>query len=105
MISLLNAPVLTSFGTFSFKPMTVSEAKKLIKHGFTSYIGHQSTCDVLGRLLDAEIPLNRTQYYQQPGEKALVFKLKTRPPEGVVLKTKKEIEQQGYEFGILERIN
>jgi len=105
-IALLNAPVVTNFGEFSFKPVSDADAKEfIIKNGFTSYIGHQSTCDILTQLLEVDVPLNRTQYTQQPGEKALIFKLKTRPPEGVVLKTIEEIENCGYEFGLLERIN
>jgi hypothetical protein len=46
--------------------------------------------------------MNRIQYQQAPGNTALVFKLKGRAPEGKILTTK-EIEEIGYEWGILER--
>ncbi len=101
MLTLLNAPILTTYGSFTFEPLTVEQAKQLVATGFQSYIGHQSTCDILSKLLEAQIPHNRGLYIQQSGEQALVFRLKNRIAEGQVLNTIEEIEAIGYEFGLL----
>ncbi|MEO6542212.1 MAG: DUF1874 domain-containing protein [Ferruginibacter sp.] len=105
MLTLLNAPILTTYGTFAFEAVNREQAKDLVKNGFQSFIGHQGTCDILSQLHGVDVSLNRTQYFQQPGEQALILKLKTRAAEGVVLKTIEEIEACDYEFGILNRIS
>lgn len=104
MIALLNAPVLTAFGIFSFERVDMEKARMLAAGGVHSFIGHQSTCDILSLLLEVEVTLNRAQYQQQPHEQALVFKLTNRLAAGEVLNTLEAITAQGYELGLLERI-
>ena len=85
-------------------PINVNEAKKMVKNGFESAVGNQSTCDVLTSLFGISVPMNRVKYLQNVGDVALVFKLKGRPEEGKIL-TVEEIEQIGYEFGSLEKLS
>ena len=54
-------------------------------------------------LLGVEIPVNRQMFVQAAGQKALVFKLNGRPEEGKILSVE-DIEQIGYKFQLLERI-
>jgi hypothetical protein len=103
MIKILNTSILTCYGSYSYEPLTLEESKLLISEGFESAVGHQSTCDILSSLLGKEVKLNRIQYSQKEGEIALVFKLKGRPEEGKILSVS-EIEQIGYEFGKLTRL-
>lgn len=103
-VTVLNTSILTTFGQFNYSPISVDEAKEMLKNGFESAVGHQSTCDVLNSLLDVEIPMNRIQYSQNINDVALVFKLKGRPEEGKIL-TVNEIEAIGYEFGKLIRLS
>ena len=95
---------MTCFGNYEYKQISVTEAKELIKNGFQSAVGHQSTCDVLNTLLDPDIEMNRIVYQQQVGETALIFKLNCRAQEGKIL-TASEIEAMGYTFGRLVRIS
>jgi len=104
MLNLLNAPILTSFGNFNYNPISVEEAKQLVQHGFTSYIGHKITCEIISQILSVEVPERREQYKQQVGEQALIFQLKIRLGPGQVLKTREEIEAVGYEFGLITKI-
>ncbi len=62
-------------------------------------IGH---AEVSSELLNTPIPVNRIDYIQQPGERAIVFKLKSRVPAGTIL-SKQQIEEIAYEFGLLTR--
>lgn len=103
-ITLLNTSILTTYGTFEFQPILLSEARDLVKsHEVVSAIGHAATADVLSDLLGIKVTPNRLEFSQNVGETALVFKLKSRIPEGKVL-NRAEIETVGYEFGILRRL-
>ncbi len=101
---LINSPILTSFGDWKFSgPLTVAEAKSRLSNNFISAIGHQSGAAFLSVLLDIEIPVNRIEINMQPGDSALVLRLKSRLPEGKVL-THEEIQQIPYELGWLVRV-
>lgn len=102
-VTLLNCAIITAEGSYSLKKTSLEEVKKLIENvEIQSAIGHQATAEILTELLKTNVPMNRIQYEQQSGETAIVFKLKSRIPEGKIL-TREEIEQIGYEFCILEK--
>lgn len=104
MTTILNTSIITSHGTYTYKPCSLEQAKELVAGGYQSAIGHESTAAVISTLLGVDVHMNRIQYQQQQGETALVFKLKGRAPEGKILTTE-EIEEIGYEWGVLERID
>jgi hypothetical protein len=105
---LLNTSILTVFGSFTYEPVSLAEARKLVREFqeegklIQSAIGHEATADVIARDLQCEVPVNREQFKQSTEDVALIFKLKKRPPEGKIL-TRQEIEAIGYEFGLLLR--
>ena len=101
-LTILNTSILTAFGDFSYRQIALDEAKAIVAGGFESAVGHSSTANVISTLLDIDCPENRQQYAQGVGDTALVFKLKGRAPEGVILTTE-EIEAMGYEWGLLTR--
>jgi hypothetical protein len=106
MLTVLNTSILTSYGYFNYRKISLQDAKNLLRrfeYEFQSAVGHQSTCDILSSLLGVHVPLNRITYKQEVDDIALVFKLKGRPEEGKIL-TVAEIEEIGYEFGILEKL-
>jgi hypothetical protein len=74
-----------------------SEAKQLLSKGFISAVGHQSTADIMSAVLGIPVPYNRVQVYLEPGDEAVCFVLRSRPPEGRVL-SKEELESIGYYF-------
>jgi uncharacterized protein yddF len=101
-IAILNTTILTADGDFTLKIISLDEAKQLIQDKETlSAVGHESTAQILTELLETEVPLNRIQFKQQSGQKALCFKLNGRPQEGAIL-TAEEIEKIGYEFKLLQ---
>ena len=111
-LALLNTSILTAFGSFQYQPVSLSDAQLLAYNavepmigpddGVISAIGHESTAAVLADLLGMPIAMNRIQFEQEVNQSALVFKLKGRTPEGVIL-TREQIEGIGYEFGLLTR--
>jgi hypothetical protein len=105
----INASVLTTFGKFRFKKLSLKQAKNLIKQfadddakQIESAIGHTATAEVLTDLLGYKVETNRIEFLQTIEDAALVFKLKKRASEGVVL-NREEIEKIGYEFGLLTK--
>lgn len=61
-----------------------------------SYIGHESTAQILGRTLGLEVKVNRGIYEPKPGDVALVFRLRGRPQGDV-----KEIRLEDLEISIV----
>lgn len=103
-IAILNTPILTDVGTYKLSNITLEQAQKLVNdNDFDSYIGHQATSEILSILLGTEVPMNRQQFKQEIGQKAIIFKLNSRLQEGQVLTTIQEIESIGYTFQLLER--
>jgi hypothetical protein len=103
MITILNTSIITAYGSYSYKPCSLDRAKKVVASDFQSAVGHESTAAVISTLLGVEVKMNRIPYHQRAGDTALVFKLLGRPPEGKIL-TAEEIEEIGYEWGLLERM-
>lgn len=107
-ITVLNTSILTNFGKYQYNEISLDRAREIAQqaNGFgllASAVGHQSTCDILTKLLGVTIPMNRIEYKQEVGTAALLFKLKGRPEEGKIL-TVEEIEEIGYNFGLLIRL-
>lgn len=103
-IAILNTPILTVEGNYKLSSITLEQAQKLVnENDFDSYIGHQATSEILSILLGTEVPMNRQQFKQEVGQKAIIFKLNSRLQEGQVLTTIQEIESIGYTFQLLER--
>jgi hypothetical protein len=105
VIYILNTPILTSYGDWRFSgPISTLEATEKIELGFQSAIGHESSAYFLSELLNVQIPCARIQALLNPGDSALVFRIKTRLPEGRLLSAN-EIKATPFELGWLERLS
>jgi NAD-specific glutamate dehydrogenase len=104
-IAILNGAIITADGEYFCRTISLEEARDLIRSApeVLSAVGHQATADILTDLLGINVTLNRINFHQEPGQKALVFKLNSRPPEGAIL-SRDEIETFGYQFQLLCRI-
>ena len=103
-VTILNTSIITSYGFFAYEPCSLKRARRIVKdNGFESAVGHESTAQVISALLGVDCKTNRIRFSQQENTSALVFKLNGRAPEGKIL-TASEIEEIGYEWGILTRL-
>ncbi|HOA81056.1 MAG TPA: YddF family protein [Defluviitaleaceae bacterium] len=103
-VALFNGTIATTDGLYRIQSISLEEAKKLIEdNGFISAIGHEATSQIMTDLFGINIPMNRIDFKQEVGQKAVVFKLNKRPPEGVIL-TREQIEKTGYQLKLMERI-
>jgi hypothetical protein len=101
---ILNTPILTAFGKWDFSPMSIDEAKAFANEAdFVSAVGHQATADLLTQILGTDVPCLRQAVTLEKGDKALVFRLMRRLPEGVVLGAK-DLAAEDFSFGMLERL-
>ena len=106
-IYLLNSPILTDWGTYKFSEINIQEAKFYLMHGLENYvsaIGHEGTAEILSKLLGFEVSANRISVKMETGDKAVVFRMLERLPEGKIL-TSEELEKLKYTFGILEKVD
>lgn len=103
-ITLLNTSILTAYGMYDFQQISLDGARDLVTEAeIVSAIGHAATAEILSDLLEIKVESNRIEFKQNVEDIALIFKLKTRITEGKVL-NREEIEEIGYEFGILRRL-
>lgn len=103
-LGLLNTSILTEDGVYALTTISLADAKGLVeKNSLDSAVGHASTAEIMTELLGIEIPVNRQNFRQEVGQQALIFKLNSRPPEGKIL-TRDEIEEIGYKFQLLTRL-
>lgn len=102
MIYVLNAPVITNFGSYSFIRLSPGEARSLLADGFISAIGHEGTARIMSGIIGTEIPYNRISVHMMPGDKAVVLWLLDRPGEGHIYSAE-ELDKIPCELGLLER--
>lgn len=101
---LLNAAILTTYGTWRFEgPVAVERAAEVLRGGFVSAVGHAGAADFLTRLLGVPVPVNRTSVEMQRGDRAVVLRLKARLPEGAVL-SDEQMRTLPFELGLLSRL-
>ncbi|ABR36470.1 MULTISPECIES: YddF family protein [Clostridium] len=103
-IGIFNGTVATTNGVYKISDIDIKEAKELlIENGFISAIGHEATAEAVSDTFNMDIKMNRINFKQEVGQKAIVFKLNERPEEGRIL-SRKEIEEIGYSFKLMERL-
>lgn len=103
-VGIFNGTIATTNGIYKISDITIDQAKKLIhENGFISAIGHKATAEAISDCFNIHIPMNRIDFKQQVEQKAIVFKLNKRPPEGSIL-CRTEIEAIGYSFKLMERL-
>lgn len=104
-LTLLNSPVLTTYGKFEFEKVSIEKAKKIIHQAekVESAIGHSATAEVITKTLGFQVEMSRIEFHQMIGDIALVFKLKRRPEEGKILNVE-DIKKIGFDFGLLKRV-
>ena len=104
MIYVINSPVITNFGSYDYKPTDVLGIRQLLSdQSFTSAVGHEETATLLTRLLGFAVPFNRITVKQEAGDIFIVIKPTTRLEINKV-NSDVEIEEIGYELGVLTRI-
>jgi len=83
------------------RAITEEEAREIVERwggSFISAIGHEATAKALEQILQTTVPVNRIAVTLKHGDEALIFALRGRLPEGVVIKDVEELKRIGYEL-------
>lgn len=111
-LALLNTAICTVPGQYRVMEISAESARSLLvaycSDGVTdpcyvSAIGHQATADALTEILGVEVDVNRIAFEQQPGQQAIVLKLRGRIPEGQVL-GRKMLDEIGFDLWLMTRL-
>jgi hypothetical protein len=107
-LTFLNAAIITAPGSYDYQKLTLKNARQLVcefresGREIQSAIGHKATAELMTTILKFPVNNNRIDFAQTTEDAALVFRLKKRAPEGIVL-TREQLEEIGYELGLLTR--
>ena len=103
---IMNTTIIINDGKYEMKTISLEEAKKLISENpeFISAIGHDSTASIISSVLGTEVPMNRVNAsFDNIGDKAVCFKLNSRPKEGAILSFE-DLVEIGFSWKLLTRI-
>jgi hypothetical protein len=106
-VYLMNSPVITGDGTYVYRTITTEYAREIIREHINcweSAIGHVSTAQLLYHVLDADVTVNCINVDLQPGDAAIVLKLKQRLPEGMVIDDIEKLKAISFQLGLMEKI-
>ena len=78
--------------TVKMKRINVDEAKFLLAGEFESAVGHQSTAEVISKILGVKIHPERKTIFFKKGDMGIHFFLRERLPEGKIL-SQEELEK------------
>jgi hypothetical protein len=85
-LSMITPDLLDAGVVIKASPISLEEVKALLREGFVSAVGHESTARVLSVLLGADVPFNRVQIAIAGGDVIVSFQFMVRLPEGHILK-------------------
>jgi hypothetical protein len=107
MVTILTTPILTNYGKFSYRSMSVEQARSTVRSiKVKAFVPDQPTVDIINRLLDTKIEPNPhiERFHQQVGDSVLVFSFNADPsPERIY--SIDAIESIGYTIGVLTMIS
>ena len=99
MLYIMSTTIVTGYGWWHCRQITLKDAKAMLaeKRGYDlfdddpiegayfSVVGHDSTAQMMSDLLQVPIRCFRHTVDPRDGDQFLCFKLKERPPEGMIL--------------------
>ncbi len=103
---VFSSAVITSPGTYNYRLISIDEAREFLKDKkYISTIGYRETAIAFNKIFGTRIPVNRHTTKMKVGDRALVFRLKSR----VAMEKMKgnigiDYIISNLEIGMLERI-
>jgi len=114
MLYIMSTTVITGSGWWHSRQITLSDAQAMlhekaaydlfdddpIEGAYFSVVGHHSTAQMMSALLQVPISCSRHTVSPREGDQFLCFKLKERPPEGMILSAE-QLEGLGHEWVLM----
>ena len=92
--------MLTGSATIKVLEVSVNDVKDIIKDGFVSAIGHETTAQAITSQLGVQVPVNRVSIQLKTGDNLVVFQLLSRLPEGKIL-SQDELRQMAAKWYVV----
>lgn len=103
-VYIMNSPVITDYGVFKYEKLDIEDAKELLnEYNYISAIGHKATAEVMSKLLNHKIPVNRISIKNGLFDVVIAFRFLTRISEGQIL-TEEQMLNLPYELGLITRL-
>lgn len=108
---ILNSAVITAFGTWEYRPMTIEEATQWLNEGgWVSTVRYPETAQVIQKLTGVEIRLNNKVVVMKPEDEALVFRIRFEEGAGRIApelkgKLSPDFVRNFLEIGLLKMIS
>jgi len=101
---LFNAAAIPSPGKYEYSNISQDQAIKWLKQGYDkSFVGYPDTAKFIEKISGKRPELSREKFDMQPGDEALIVKLKYRL-QNPSQKGKFTPSDEDYEFGILKKM-
>lgn len=102
---VFNTTIVVNNGTYRLSDISIEKAREILADkDFVSAIGHESTAQIISKVLGMEVPMNRVNAsFDNVGDLAVCFKLNSRPKEGAILSFE-DLQEIGFSWKLLERI-
>ena len=101
---LFNAAVIPSPGKYEYSEISRDQAVEWLKRGYDkSFIGYPDTAAFIERISGTRPEISRERFDMQPGDEALIVKLKYRMQDPTQ-KGKFVPSDEDYEFGLLRKV-
>ena len=105
---VLNSAVITGPGRYTYRLLTAPEARSwllLYRESMQSRVGYESTRAFIQETLGADLPLSREESHLEPGDEALVVRLKyrVRPDQKAAGPQQVQPQPEDFELGLLRR--
>lgn len=80
MMYLMNSAVMPAgcYGLYTYQPATLEDLRAVVRGEYVSAIGYPQNADLIERWTGIRPPVQRIEVDFQPGDRALVMRLKTR---------------------------
>lgn len=72
---IIGAPAMTAYGSYTYEPISVAEAKRWIEEGEVCSALGPTTAQALGMLVEQRVAADPRVVVMQPGDEALMFRL------------------------------
>jgi len=107
---ILNSAVITNWGYWLYKPISLEEAREWLNRGpFISTIRYKETAETVYQLTGIYVPRSNVTIQMEPGDEALVFRLRfeigaARVAQELKGKLTPEFVRKYLEIGILKML-
>lgn len=104
MIYLMNSAVMPAgnYGRYTYRPASLDDLRAVVAGEYTSAIGYPQNLDLIEQWTGIRPPLSRVETRFEPGDRALVMRLKSRVVNPAAKGAPVSADPSDWEFALVE---